>query len=181
MLSPVKTVFTTYPLRHSRLHAQAPRRVLCVNVRRICLERRVVIGSQGSGFDKQPSIFFAQCRAAPVASAIETLQPYLALATAAVLSHAAATTQTVSLRLAHPFGCRRAKVALRCTTASRPHAPSQLVAQAPFQRALPNYRSSGQAGSNVPQSTIVAACRSPKRWTRQERRVLAESIGVGNR
>ena len=158
----VKTVFTTYSLRHSRAYVRAPRRVLRVSVRRMCLERRAAIGSQGSGFVQQPSIFVPSCRAAVVASFAEALQSCSAPA-ATVLSQAAATAQTLSPPLTHPLRRRHTQAALRCTTDSFPPAPSRLVAQARLHRAAPNYRSSGQAGSNVPQSTIVAACRSPKR------------------
>ena len=164
MLFLVKTMFAAAALRHSRACMHTPRRVLRVSVRRICPQRRVAIGLQGSGFASTPSIFVAPCRAALVASVAETLQPCSASATAAVLSHAAATTRTLSPPLAHPLGCRRAQVALRCATVSLPHASSQLVAQALLHRPSPNYRWSGQAGSAVPQLTIVAACRSPKRW-----------------
>ena len=159
----VKTVIATFALRHFRIHVHAPRRVVRVRVRRMCLKRGVAIGSQGSGFVLAPSIFIAPCRAALVASVAETPQPCSASATAAVLSHAAVTTQTLSPPLAHPLGCRRAQVALRCATVSLPHASSQLGAQALLHRPSPNCRWSGQAGSNVPQSTTVAACRSPKR------------------
>jgi len=141
----------------------APRRVLHVCVRRMCLERRVAIGSQGSGFVSIPSIFVPSCRAALVASFAEMLQSCSASATAG-LSHAAATTQTLSPSLAHPLRRRHTQVALRCTTVSFPLASSQLVAQALLHRPSPNCRWSGQAGSNVPQSTTVAACRSPTRW-----------------
>ena len=164
MLFLVETVFTTYSLRHSRVHMLAPRRVVGVSVRRMCLERPVAIGSQGSGFVSTPSVFFAPCRADLVASVAKAPQPCSASAAAAVPARAAATTQTLSPPLAHPLGCRRAHVALRCITPSLPHAPSQLVAPALVHRPSPNYRWSGQAGSNVPQSTTVAACRSPKRW-----------------
>ena len=156
-------MFATTALRHSRACMHAPRRVPRVSARGTCLVRRVAIGSQGSGFVPMPSICSAPCRAALVASVTETLQPCSASATAAVLSHAAATTQTLSPPLAHPLGCRRAQVALRCITPSLPHAPSQFVAPTLVHGPLPNCRWSGQAGSNVPQLTIVAACRSPKR------------------
>ena len=141
----------------------APRRASRVYVRRMCLETPVAIGSQGSGFVQQPSICSAPCRAALVASATETLQSRSASATAG-LYHAAATTQTLSPPAAHSLGCRHTQVALRCTTVSFPLASSQLVAQALLHRPSPNCRWSGQAGSNVPQSTTVAACRSPTRW-----------------
>jgi len=158
-------VFTTYSLRHSRIRVHAPRRVPCVSARGMCLKKRVAIGSQASRFVQQPSIFVPPCRAAIVASVAETPQPCSASATAAVLSHAAVTTETLSPPLAHPLGCRSAQVALRCATVSPPHGSSQLAAQALLHRPSPNCRWSGQAGSNVPQSTTVAACRSPKRYT----------------
>ena len=153
-------MFATYSLRHSRIHMHAPRRVLRVSVRRISTERRVAIGSQGSGFVSTPSIFVPPCRAALVASAIETLQPCSASATAAVLPYAAATTQTLSPRLAHPLGCRRAQVALRCITPSLPHVPSHLVAQPPLHRPLPNNSWCGRAGSGVPFLGTAAARRT---------------------
>ena len=163
MLFLVKTVFTTYSLRHSRIRVHAPRRAMRVSVRRMCLERRVAIGSQGNGFASIPSVFVPSCRAALVASFAEAQQSCSASATAA-LSHAAATTQTLSPPLAHPLLRRHTQVALRCTTVSFRLVSSQLVAQAHLHRPSPNYRWSGQAGSNVPKSTIVAACRSPLRW-----------------
>ena len=160
-LFPAETLFATCSLRHSRTYAHAPRRVLPLSVRRMCLQSRVAIGFQGSSFATRPSIFNGRCRAAPVASVAETLQPCSASAAAAVLLHATASAQILSLRLAHPLGCRHTQAALRCTTDSLPPAPSRLVAQARLRRAVPNFRWSGQAGSNVPQSTTVAACRSP--------------------
>ena len=163
MLLLVETVFTTYSLRHSRIRVHAPRRAMRVSMRRMCLQRRVAIGFQSSGFVKQPSMFNGRCRAAPVASATETLQSCSASAAGAALLHAAASTQSPSLRLTHPLGRRHTQAALRCTTDSFPPAPSRLVAQARLHRAVPNCRWSGQAGSNVPQSTTVAACRSPLR------------------
>ena len=155
-------MFTTHSLRHSRIRVHAPRRAMRVSVRRMCLARRVVIGSQASGFVSTPSVFVPSCRAALVASFAEALQSCSASATAA-LSHAAATTQTRSPPLAHPLRRRHTQVALRCTTVLLPPAPSRLVAQARLHKPSPNCRWSGQAGSNVPQSTTVAACRSPKR------------------
>ena len=137
-------MFTTYSLRYSRFRAQAPRRVSQVNCRRICPQCRVVIGSQGSGFVKQPSIFNGWCRAAPVTSATETLQSCSASAAGAVLLHARASTQSLSLRLTHPLGRRHTQTALRCTANSLPPAPSRLVAQARLHRAVPNRRWSGQ-------------------------------------
>ena len=160
----VKTVFTSYPLRHSRPYEHAPRRALPPSVRRMCLPSRAAIRFQSSGFVKQRSIYNSRCRAAPVASTTETLQSCSASAAGAVLLHAAASTQSPSLRLAHPLGRRHTQSALRGATDSFPPAPSRLVAQAPVHRPSPNCRWSGQAGSNVPQSTIVAACRSPNRW-----------------
>ena len=157
-------MFTTYSLRHSRARMHAPRRASCVSARGMCLKRRVAIGSQASGFVSTPSIFVPPCRAALVASVAETPQPCSASATAAVLSHAAVTTHTLSPPLAHPLRRRYTQVVLRCATVSLPHGSSQLAAQALLHRPSPNYRWSGQAGSNVPQSTILAACRSPKRW-----------------
>ena len=156
-------MFATTALRHSRACMHAPRRVPRVSARGTCLVRRVAIGSQGSGFVPMPSICSAPCRAALVASVAETLQPHAASVAAAAFSHAAAATQELSLRLAHPRGCRHAQAALRCIIPSPPHAPSQFFAHAPSHRPSPNCRWSGQAGSNVPQSTTVAACRSPKR------------------
>ena len=155
-------MFATCSLRHSRIRMQALRRVLHVSVRRMCLKRRVAIGSQASGFVSTPSIFVPSCRAALVASFAEMLPSYSASA-AAVLLHATATTQSLSPLLAHPLGCRRAQGALRCITPSLPHAPALFVAQSLVHGPLPNPRWSGQAGRNVPQSTIVAACRSPLR------------------
>ena len=168
MLFLAETVFTTYSLRHHHAGMHAPRRVLRVSVRRICPERRVAIGFQGSGSVSAPSIFIAPCRATLVASVAEAVQPYAASVAVAAFSHAAAATQPLSLRLAHPRGCRRAQVALRCTSPSLPHAPALFVAQLLVHGPLPNPRWSGQAGSNVPQSTIVAACRSPIRWASKE-------------
>ncbi len=156
-------MFATYSLRHSPIHAHAPRRVSCACVRRMCPKSRAAVGFQGSGFVPIPSVCVAPCRAALVASVADTAQPHSASVTAAAFSHAVAAIQALSLRLAHPRGGRRAQAALRCTIPSLPHALSQLVAQAPLHRPSPNCRWSGQAGSNVPQSTTVAACRSPKR------------------
>ena len=157
-------MFTTYSLRHSRIRVQALRRAMRVSVRRMCLERRAAIGSQGSGFVSTPSIFVPSCRAALVASVAKALQPCSASAAAAVPSRAAAKTRTLSPLQAHPLGRLHTQAALRCVTDSFPPARSRLVAQARSHRAVPNYRWSGQAGSNVPQSTTVAACRSPKRY-----------------
>ena len=57
-------MFTTYSLRHSCIRVHAPRRAMRVSVRRMCLERRVAIGSQGSAsFQHRP---FSYCRAAPL-------------------------------------------------------------------------------------------------------------------
>ena len=144
MLFLVETVFTTYSLRHSRIRVHAPLRATRVSARRMCLERRAAIGSPGSGFSQQPSIFNGQCAAAPVASAIETLQSCSASAAGAVLLHARASTQSLSLRLTHPLGRRHTQTALRCTANSLPPAPSRLVAQARLHRAVPNRRWSGQ-------------------------------------
>ena len=164
MLFLVETVFTTCSLRHSHLRMRAPRRVPRVSVRRMCLKRRVAIATQGSGFVSTPSIFVPSCRAALVASVAKALQPCSASAAAAVPSRAAAKARTLSPPQAHPLGRRHTQAALRCVTDSFPPARSRLVAQARSHRAVPNYRWSGQAGSNVPQSTTVAACRSPKRY-----------------
>ncbi len=138
MLFLVRTVFATCSLRHSIIHLHAPRRVLRVSVRRICLKRRVAIGLQGGGFASAPSAFLAPCRAALVASAAGTVQPYAASVTAPALSHTASTTQTLSRRLAHPLGCRRPQGVLRCTTVSFFHAPSPLVARSLVHGPLPN-------------------------------------------
>ena len=157
-------MFATYSLRHSRPYVHAPRRALPVSVRHTCSQSRVATGSQISGSVNQPSLFNSRCRAALVTSFATTSQSCSASPAAAVLLHAAATAQSLSPALAHPLVCRHTQAALRCTTVSLPLASSQLVAQAVLHRPSPNYRWSGQAGSNVPQSTIVAACRSPKRW-----------------
>ena len=155
-------MLATSSLRHSRIRTRTPRRVLHVSHRRICLERRVLIGSQGSGFALQSSI--AWHRAAPLLW-LRLPKPSHRIRhwSRPFLFQAAAPAQTPPLLLTHKFGCRHAKVALRCTTDSFPLASSQLVAQALLHRPSPNYRWSGQAGSTVPQSTIVAACRSPLR------------------
>jgi hypothetical protein len=134
-----------------------------MSVRHMCPQSRVAIGSQSSGSVNQPSIVNGRCRAALVASVATALKSCSASPAATVLHHAAATTQTLSPPLAHPLACRHTQAALRCPTVSFPLASSQLVARALVHRPSPNYRWSGQAGSNVPQSTIVAACRSPQR------------------
>jgi len=54
------------------------------------------------------------------------------------LFHMAARTQTLSVLPAHPFVCRRAKLALRCAIVSLPRSRSQLVAHAPLHGASPN-------------------------------------------
>ena len=131
-------MFATYSLRHSRICVHAPRRVSQVNCRRICPQSLVVMGSQGSGFVKQPSIFAVPCRAAPVASATELLQSCSASAAGAVLLHAAARHQALSLRLAQPLGRRHTQVALRSTTVSLPLATPRLAAQARLRKAVPN-------------------------------------------
>ena len=156
------TMLATASLRHFRLRAHSPRRVARVNLRRICSPRRVDIGSQASGFAQQRSI--AWHRAAPLLW-LRLPKPNHRIRhwSRPFLFQAAAPAQTPPLLLTHKFGCPHAKVALRCTTDSFPLALSQLVAQALLHRPSPNYRWSGQAGSNVPQSTTVAACRSPTR------------------
>ena len=156
-------MFTTYSLRHSRARMHAPRRASCVSARGMCLKRHVAIGSQGSGFVSTASIFVPSCRAALVASFAEMLQSCSASATAG-LSHAAATTQTLSPPLAHPRGCRHTQVALRCTTVSLFLAPSRLVAQAPLHRALPNNSWCGRAESGVAFLGTAAARRTTSRW-----------------
>ena len=163
MLLLVETVFTTYSLRYSRSRTQAPRRVSQRNFRRICPQSRVVIGSQGSGFAKQPSIFAVPCRAAPVASATEMSQSCSASAAGAVLFHAVASTQTRSLRLARPLGRRHTPLGLRCITDSLPFAPSRLAAPAHWRRAVPNNSWCGRAGSSVAFFSTVAARRTTSR------------------
>ena len=158
----VETVFTTYLLRHSRIRVHAPRRAMRVSVRRMCLERRAAIGSQGSSFVQQPSIFVPSCRAAVVASFAEALQSCSAPA-ATVLSQAAATAQTLSPPLAHPLGRRHTPFVLRCTTDSLPLAPSRLAAPAHLRRAVPNNSWCGRAGSSVAFFSTVAARRTTSR------------------
>ena len=164
MLFLVETVFTTYLLRHSRIRVHAPRRAMRVSVRRMCLERRAAIGSQGSGFVKQPSIFNSRYRAAPEASATETLQSCSASAAGAVLLHATASIQTPSLRPARPLARRHTPLVLRCTTDSLPLAPSRLAAPAHLRRAVPNNSWCGRAGSSVAFFSTVAARRTTSRW-----------------
>ena len=80
-------MFASYSLRHPHAGMHAPRRVVCVSVRRMCLERRFAIGLQGGGFASTPSVFVAPCRAALVASVAATLQPYAASIIGPTISH----------------------------------------------------------------------------------------------
>lgn len=88
-------MLATSTLRHSRMPGLAPRRASCVSVRRICLERRVVIDPQGSSFIQGPFICLALCRAADVASVGATLPPYSSLFAAVSISHGGADSNTV--------------------------------------------------------------------------------------
>ena len=157
-------MFTTYPPRYSRISVHAPQRAMRVSMRRIWLERRAAIGSQGSGFVQQPSVFVPWCRAALVASFAEALQSCSASAAGAVLLHAAASTQTPSLRLARLLGRRHTPLVLHFTTDSLPLAPSRLAAPAHLRRAVPNNSWCGRAGSSVAFFNTVAARRTTSRW-----------------
>jgi hypothetical protein len=155
-------VLATSSLRHSRIHTRAPRRVVHVSARRICLKRRVPIGSRASGFAQQPSI--ARHRVAPL--------PWLRLPkpchrirhwSRPFLFHTVAPNQTLPLLLTHEFGCRHAEAALRCATVSLPRAPSRFAAQVFLQSAMPNYSWCGRAGSGVPFLGTAAARRTTTR------------------
>jgi hypothetical protein len=79
------------------------------------------MGSQASGFAKQPSIFIAQCRAALVASVAETLPPYSSLFAAVPISHGGADSNIVGsagvrVRLS---GCRGRTSSHHCFASSR--------------------------------------------------------------
>ena len=89
-------MFATCSLRHSRACTRAPRRVLRVRVRRMCPERHVPIGFQGSGFVSTPSIFIAPCHAALVASVTEAVQPNAASVTGPTIPHGSGSSDAVA-------------------------------------------------------------------------------------
>jgi hypothetical protein len=123
----------------------APRRVLRVRVRRMCLERRVAIGSQGSGFVSTPSIFIAQCRAALVASVAGTAQPYAASVAGPTISRVSGGSSTVAsasarVRLLVRAGCtslHHRSAFSRTVSARRAVASALAVAQLRAQADLP--------------------------------------------
>ena len=175
MLLLVKTVFAIHSLRHSRLHTHAPQRVLRVSVRRICLERRVVIGFQGGGFASTPSTFVAPCRAALVASVAESMQPNAASVTAPTISHGSGSSNAVAsasapIRLSARAGrtsLHRRFASSRATSARRAVARAWAVAQPGAQADLPpasqlsavSFANHCRAGAHR-----VAAVRLALRW-----------------
>ena len=121
--------------RTSSLHRT--RRASRVNLRRNCLERRVPIDCQASGFAQEP--FLAWHRAAPLLwLRLPKTCHRIRYCSQPFRFHAPAPAQTRSLLPAHQFGCRNAQVALRCAIASLAPASPRFVAQAPLHSASPN-------------------------------------------